>query len=149
AHAVEQLVDLQRRVAGRPAEQHVLQQVRQARLVVVLEAGPGADPEPERGGSHRVHGLGDDPHARAQLGESVLFAQRPDAALVALGIAIGAVPRAARATRPVAALAAAAAGAAVAVTARPAVAVAVPAAAAALAPRAAAVAAAGADGRQL
>ena len=52
-HAVEDLVDLQRRVLGRALEQQVLEQVREPRLGVGFVARAGADPEPER---HRPDG---------------------------------------------------------------------------------------------
>ena len=55
AHAVEDLVDLQRAVARRAAEQHVLEQVRQAGLGLVLGRRARADPEPERHGPHGGH----------------------------------------------------------------------------------------------
>ncbi len=52
-HAVEELVDLQRRVAVGPLEQQVLEEVRDAGLLDPLVAGSGPDPEAERHGSDR------------------------------------------------------------------------------------------------
>src|SRR3954449_13162030 len=144
AHRVEQLVDLERLVARRPAEQHVLDEVRQAGLGPALGGRARADPEAERHGSHGVHVLRDDPDARLELRQAVLFVHFA-VALVALGVAIdaAAVPRAPRAARlavaPRAAVTVAAAAAratvAVAAAARAAVTVA-PGAAAPAAPAA-------------
>ena len=72
AHRVEDLVDLQGAEALGAAEEQVLEQVREPGLLVGLRARAGADPEPERGGSHGGHRLRDDPHARVQLGQPVL-----------------------------------------------------------------------------
>jgi hypothetical protein len=61
AHAVEQLVDLGRGVDVGTAEQHVLQEVREPGLGLVLAAGSGADEEADGHGSHGGHSLRDDP----------------------------------------------------------------------------------------
>src|SRR3954447_12738480 len=148
AHGVEHLVDLEGAVACRAPEEHVLDQVRQAGLGRVLGGRARADPEAERHGSHGVHVLRDDPDARLELRQAMLFVHC-GRALAAFGVAIdaAAVPRAAGAARlavapraPVAVTVAAAAAARAPVAAR--------AAAVAVAPRAAAVAA-GADRGEL
>ena len=84
AHRVEDLVDLQRAVARGAAEEHVLDQVRQAGLGLVLGGRARADPEAQRDGSHGVHGLRDDPYAGVELRQAVLGVHR-DVSLVALG----------------------------------------------------------------
>src|SRR6185295_10597069 len=136
AHAVEQLVDLRRAVARRAAEQHVLEEVREAGLGLGLTARAGAHEEPEGRGPDGGHDLRDDPQPRVELGQAV-FRQ-----LVAVRIAIRARAALAAATGPAVAVApapAAAVAAAASVTARAAV-------AAVAAP---ATAAAGADAGQL
>ena len=72
AHRVEQLVDLGRREAVRPAEQHVLEEVREPGLLGQLAARPRADEEAQGRGSHGAHVLRDDPQPRVQRGEPVL-----------------------------------------------------------------------------
>ena len=72
AHAVEQLVDLRRGEAVGAAEQHVLEEVRQAGLLGQLAARPRADEEAQGRGSHGAHVLRDDPQPRVQRGEPVL-----------------------------------------------------------------------------
>ena len=72
AHRVEELVDLQRAVALRAPEEHVLDEVRQAGVGRVLGGRARADPEAERHGSHGVHVLRDDPDARLQLRQAML-----------------------------------------------------------------------------
>ena len=69
AEPVEALGDLDRRVARRPLEQQVLEEVRDPGLRRGLVTRAGAHPEPERHGPHRGNLLGHDPDARAQLGE--------------------------------------------------------------------------------
>ena len=69
AEAVEALGDLDRRVARRPLEQQVLEEMRDPSLGRGLVTGAGAHPEPERHGPDRGNLLGHDPDARAQLGE--------------------------------------------------------------------------------
>ena len=63
AHAVEELGDLDRRVALGALEQQVLEEVRDAGLRRRLVARAGPHPEPERDRAHRGHRLGDDPDA--------------------------------------------------------------------------------------
>src|SRR4051812_19203594 len=150
AHRVEQLVDLERLVARRPAEQHVLDEVRQAGLGPALGGRARADPEAERHGSHGVHVLRDDPDARLELRQAVLFVHFA-VALVALGVAVdaAAVARAPGAAGPTVTARAAVPGAAAA-AARATVAVAAAArAAVTVAPGAAAVAAPAADRGEL
>jgi len=65
-HGVEDLVDLQRAVAVRAPEEHVLDQVRQAGLGDGLRRRAGCDPEPERHGSDGGHCLRHDPDTRVQ-----------------------------------------------------------------------------------
>ena len=64
AHAVEELRDLDRRVALGALEQQVLEEVRDARLLRALVAGAGAHPHAERHRAHRGHRLGDRPGCR-------------------------------------------------------------------------------------
>src|SRR6185295_18608215 len=108
------------------AEQHVLDEMRQAGLGLALRGRARADPEAERHGSHGVHVLRDDPDARLELRQAVLFVH-----LAAVGVAIdaAAVARPARA----AGVAVATARGAVAVTVTVAARAAVPAGAAAVA----------------
>ena len=73
-HRVEELVDLQRRVAGAAAEEHVLDEVRQAGLGLILGGRARADPVPEGDGSHGIHVLRDDPQPRVELRDAVLGA---------------------------------------------------------------------------
>ena len=61
AHAVEELVDLRRGEAVGPAEQHVLEEVREPRLLGQLTARAGPDVEAQGSGSHGAHVLRDDP----------------------------------------------------------------------------------------
>ena len=68
-HPVEQLRDARGRVALRPLEQQVLEEVGDARLRVPLVAGARAHPHPERHRAHRGHCLGDHPETGLQLGE--------------------------------------------------------------------------------
>ena len=65
-HAVEQLRDLDRRVALGALEQQVLEEVRDARLRGGLVAGARPHPEAERDRAHRGHRLGDHPQARPE-----------------------------------------------------------------------------------
>ena len=117
AEAVEELGDLDRRVALGALEQQVLEEVRDARLRRRLVARAGPHPEPERDRAHRGNLLGDDPDARVELGA----ARRPRAGRVtARALAAGASrPRAAAASaaRPPLAVATAAATAVAAVAA--------------------------------
>ena len=71
AHAVEQLVDLGRPVARRAAEQHVLEEVREAGLGLRLPPRACAHEEPEGRGPHGRHDLRDDPQPRVELGQAV------------------------------------------------------------------------------
>ena len=54
------------------AEQHVLEQVRDARLLVGLHRRARADPEAERHRAHGSHALGDHPHAGVKRGYPML-----------------------------------------------------------------------------
>ena len=67
-HLVEQLVDLLRSVALCATEQHVLDQMGDARLMPLLDRRARAYPEAERHRAHARNGLGDDPHAGVQRG---------------------------------------------------------------------------------
>jgi hypothetical protein len=73
AHAVEDLIDLQRLVLGRALEQQVLQQVRQSRLGLGLIPRAGADPEAERHGPDGGHCLRHDPDAGLERRQAVLL----------------------------------------------------------------------------
>jgi hypothetical protein len=88
AHAVEDLVDLQRAVPCRALEQQVLDQMREPRLTVALAARAGADPEAERDRTDRGHGLGHHADSRRERGQAVLFTH------------LGVVRSRGRATRP-------------------------------------------------
>ena len=66
AHRVEDLVDLLGAVAIGAAEQHVLEQVREA-----LGARAGADPEPDRHRANGGHALSGDAHATGQFSDDV------------------------------------------------------------------------------
>ena len=68
AQAVEELGDLDRRVALGALEEQVLEEMRDAGLRRRLVTRSGPDPEPEGHRAHRGHGLGDDPEARVELG---------------------------------------------------------------------------------
>ena len=66
AEAVEELGDLDRRVALGALEQQVLEEVRDAGLRRRLVPRAGPHPEPERHRAHRGNGLGDDPEAASR-----------------------------------------------------------------------------------
>ena len=68
AEAVEDLRDLDRRVALRALEEQVLQEMRDAGLRRRLVPRACANPEPQGHGSHRGHRLGDDPDPGVELG---------------------------------------------------------------------------------
>ena len=71
AHRIEDLVDLLRAVALRTAEQHVLEQVRDTGLGVVLVRRAGADPEAERHRAHRGQRLAHHPDSGVQRGDAM------------------------------------------------------------------------------
>ena len=71
AHAVEQLVDLRRRVAVGAAEQQVLEEVREAGLGHRLTARAGGHEEAQGRGPHGGHGLRDDPQPRVELRDAM------------------------------------------------------------------------------
>ena len=71
AHAVEDLVDLERAVLRGSLEQQVLEQVGESRLLFGLGPGARADPEPERHGSDGGHRLRHDPDARVKRRQPV------------------------------------------------------------------------------
>ena len=77
AHRIEDLVDLLRPVARRSPEQHVLEQVRQPRLLLTLGDRPGPDPEPQSNGAHGRHLLANDPHSTSQLSDQVVSHRKP------------------------------------------------------------------------
>src|SRR5439155_16188072 len=72
AHGVEDLVDLLGLVARGTAEQHVLEQMRDPRLLRPLGRRTGRDPEAERHRAHAGDALGHDPDARLKRGDAVL-----------------------------------------------------------------------------
>ena len=73
AHRVEGLRDLLRLEPARALEQHVLDEVRDARAVGALVAGADVDPEAERDGAHARHPLGDDPLTGVELAQDDLL----------------------------------------------------------------------------
>ena len=72
AHAVEDLVDLERAEAVGPLNSRCSRKCEMPASVGVLVARAGPDPEPERDRAHGGHCLGDDPDARVELGQLVL-----------------------------------------------------------------------------
>ena len=73
SHRVEGLRDLLRLEPPRALEQHVLDEVRDARAVGALVAGADVDPEAERDGAHARHPLGDDPLTGVELTQDDLL----------------------------------------------------------------------------
>ena len=71
AHAVEELVDLGRRVAVGAAEQQVLEEVREAGLPHRLTARAGGHEEAQGRGPHGGHGLRDDPQPGVELRDAM------------------------------------------------------------------------------
>ncbi len=73
AEPVERLGDLLRGVRRRALEEQVLDEMRDARALVLLVARTGADPVAERDGADARHALGDHALAGIELGDLVLL----------------------------------------------------------------------------
>ncbi len=77
AHLVEDARDVPGRVVGRPLEDEVLDQMRDAGPGRVLVAGPDPYPEPESDRPYAVDGLGDDAQPIVERGDPEVRDGRP------------------------------------------------------------------------